>query len=82
MLRMEPAGRKTYFLNFQARTIRLRRETVKGEKLAYIPMNSTVNSTLSSWKAFMKKRDPGEYLFNRSHWGAHERYTVLRGKCP
>ncbi|MGI6252090.1 MAG: tyrosine-type recombinase/integrase [Aminivibrio sp.] len=63
LLRMEPSGRKTYFLNFQARTIRLRRETAKGDKLAYIPMNSTVHSTLSGWKAFMKKRDPGEYLF-------------------
>ena len=50
-------------LNFEAKTIRLRRETAKGDKLAYIPMNSTVRTILKEWETYRRKGEPGEYLF-------------------
>ena len=50
-------------LNFEAKTIRLRRETAKGDKIAYIPMNSTVRTILKEWETYRRKGEPGEYLF-------------------
>ena len=48
----------------ETRTIRLRRETAKGDKQAYIPMNDTVCKLLSEWKSFKKiTGQKSEFLF-------------------
>lgn len=50
-------------ITFETRIIRLRRETAKGDKQSFIPMNHVVFKTLFEWKLFRQKKGLGEYLF-------------------
>jgi len=48
---------------FEIRAIRLRRETAKGDKQSYIPMNETVFKLLSDWKSSQRSTAIKNYLF-------------------
>jgi integrase len=57
-------------VNFEAKTIRLRRATAKADKLEYIPMNTIVFKTLSEWRIFKQKTAPRERLLFSGPKGA------------
>jgi len=48
---------------FETRTIRLRRDTAKGDKQNFIPMNPIVFRVLSEWRQFRQRTGLGEFLF-------------------
>ena len=50
-------------LFFDTKTIRLRRETAKGDRQNFIPMNGVVYRVLQEWRLFRQKTGLGEYLF-------------------
>ena len=50
-------------LFFDTKTIRLRRETAKGDRQDFIPMNGVVYRVLQEWRLFRQKTGLGEYLF-------------------